>query len=380
MDRLSRIFGKQYLFLERPLPQGAADLDEPVQFADGSIKMTRRTYGEEAYATYRKNLGREPDLGAASPFNNYIYAIDGLRIFEGNDRDIQFALSRGFLDTEKLDQLFPGWTTGSLAREPAQALLAACLVRPFTGYFDGYEHDPASPSRFWGRLGLWLPVVLSKARLVDGNVQRFVREAPDPSLTIPAEVTRELEHFTGFEGRSLSGETRHWLQEHFPAKAVTVYRGTGMNATSFMDLDKRSRDRFGVPLLGLHAGAELSMTRDRDTSWTTTPQVAREFTRAAGSLRVLLQTKLTPSQISVDLNHVPLEVRKQFVHFSQNEVIAAPGTIRVRVLSVEAEPGFLKRVERDPAFTNLTFVPRFGFAPKEAGRAARVVSRFIMPM
>jgi hypothetical protein len=99
-------------------------------------------------------------------------------------------------------------------------------------------------------------------------------------------------------------------------------------------------------------------------------------------MHLLLQAELKPKQIIVDLTLLPMGIRTKFRHFSQNEVIAAPGKIPAKIISIGVSEYLLKHLETptqysDPALQNYEWVPRYGFIEKKADLARKIMARYL---
>ena len=389
MDRTARIYPTQYISCQYPIESGGLErLVGRAWFAnDETVMVTRYPFNEKGYQRYLKGIARGL-VSASSQDFNYIYRFTKpLRIFEATKADALFALRKGMVDVPTLISWYPGLTPEEAIDKwnfSRDDFMRVCLYAPFSAYYDGVERDPKSSGEQWGRISVWQDVLQKHTELVDGNVMRFVRETPlEQPPTVPDTILDELVDFTRKAGRRISPATRKWLRENVrpPYGSIRVYRGIALDGSTFDELDKSCRAYFKIGLAELHRGAPVVLTRGRDSSWSTTPQVSREFANL-GTIKVLVAADLDPGQITVDLNLLPLDVRRKFTHFSQNEVIAAPGKIRGSVAYIAAFEHLTERFEgkgrtRDPELEKLTWVPRYGIVPKERAVAARVLARHL---
>lgn len=389
MDLTARVQGTFYTRCALPLDEGGLrEIDNATYaFADGEIDASSHVYSQEMLTEYRKGIGRGI-VYALNPGFNYIYKIDRpLRLFEKKQEDLLYALKQGMIDLEALSKLHPGKTP-----EAALASLDMDSIRflrifkkgPFTKYYDGVVLDDVSKARYWGHIGVWLSIVVTSADLVDGNVKRFVKEAPSATPEIPKEIVEELVEYTAKAGGRIGTAAKKWLQENIkpPYGSIKVYRGVKLEGYSVAELTKEAQAYLGLKgVLDLHKGTEITLSRGRASSWSQTPQISREFANS-GTVHILTQAELKPKQIIVDLTLLPLSIRQRFRHFSQNEVIAAPGKISARIINIGVSDYLLKDIETpnktsDPAWQDYAWMPRYGFIQRKASLERRVVARYL---
>jgi len=374
----ARMAGRLYLFTHKPIESDPDVWDVNVKFLDGSALATTRTDDEAAYRTWRKGIGRDMASGAAGPGSNYIYRIRKVpRIFEMTVKDIEFCIQKGILDATALSEQYAGKSHEEIIKalladykRPKAALLAACHMKPFMDYYDGWEADPKS--RWGGRFGVWKSVA-EDCDLIDGNAPRFVTEAPT-DVELPDFVLTELDNYTSHEGQGISTAARSWLKENIPLpySSLTAYRGIGILMNDEHDLRAAVKKYLDLDLESLRRGARVTLQRGQESSWSKTPQIAQEFAKAA-HVGVLVGTKLSADDILVDLTLLPLRLRRRFFHYNQNEVIAVPKVLPAKVLTVSMESYTFK----NQPFETVAFIPGKGFYPTKTA-AQRVALRFLL--
>lgn len=391
----AKVFGTYIVKCEHALESGGLkDIhNSNLEFSDKTVPASSLVWPMSTLTEYRKGIARTT-FHALNPDFNYIYRIDKpLRILERTHAEMLWALQKGWVDTEALAKDFPGKSPEEAIKEidfddqwgSAIPHLKYLKSGPILNYFDGVQLKD-KPNGYWGFISVWLDVVKVAAELVDGNVPRFVKEAPKGTPDIPDEIVDELVAYTAKAGGRIGTAAKKWLQENIkpPYSSIKVYRGLQIGESTLAGLDKEAQAFLGVPsILDVHRGATVVMSRGRASSWSATPQVSREFSNL-GLIHVLVQAELTPKQIIVDLNLLPLSVRTKFRHFSQNEVIAAPGKIPAKIISVAIEPVLLdwigpnqKSQRSDPALKDIAWVPRYGLVRRKDLTAARVVARYL---
>ena len=380
----ARVFDTRYTRCSLPLDDGGLNKihTSDFTFSDGVMPGTWVIYNAKMLKEYRAGIGKGT-TEALNPEYNYIYRIDKpLRIFEDTLADRLFALKRGMVDEDALKRDFPDKNSeAALASidqgdKPIQRYLK---LKPFVAYFDGLQLEKVDTGWHWS-VGVWLDIIKDTTKLVDDNVLRFVKEAPGKIPEIPEDVLTDLVSYTSKAGGTLGTTARKWFQTNIkpPYGSIKVYRGVKISAGVLENLNKEAQKFLGLPsILDAHKGANVVLSRGKASSWSTTPQISREFANS-GDFQFMIQADLKPKQIIVDLTLLPIKVRQKLAQFSQNEVIAAPGKIPGKIIWVGISKWTLDKMTKstDPRWNDLTWVPRWGLVQKAKAVAARIVTRF----
>jgi hypothetical protein len=274
-----------------------------------------------------------------------------------------------FPDLDPVEALF------EVVMRPKTEYLRYFKRKEFTSYFDGAQAQTPPKKGVWGNYVIWADVIRATAECVDGNAMRFVKEAPTDQVStdLPPKVLEELAAYTQTFGGKLSTATKAWLQENCPPpySSVKVYRGITIKGETVQEANASVQAFLGLPtVLDVHKGSDVVLKRGKASSWTTTPQISREFANLGGMLQVMVQAELKPKQIAVDLNLLPLSARMKLRQFSQNEVIAAPGKIPAKILSVGLGKSLASMLagtasaRADQAWQEYAWVPRYGLVKK----------------
>lgn len=336
---------KYYLFIPKPIEEVVSDR----RFMGRNPGFLRlRPY--HSYKLYKKRIGSESE---ATYSNNYIYKIiPELRIFSPYDeRDVSYAhknelIHPKFYDYFGLnkDQASAREVNEFFKREEDTAVKLAAfghwmvrdaeLYKPFAKKWDGYltdDRDTAAVNIFWGKFDN------NDFELIDGTKTRFHkgREVEDFDIEIPKHVNDALETYTDEPQKRIAKNAKEWMKDNLPAEDVTAYRGTSANWDSWdhddlteEEVNKKLKRRFNITLEEAQTGNEVIVRRYKSSSWSTDPQIARNFVSGMGeaSINLLVKATIPADQIVIDFTKIPLNIKKQFKYFAQNEIIV-DGTV-----------------------------------------------------
>jgi hypothetical protein len=135
---------------------------------------------------------------------------------------------------------------------------------PFMKYYDGVQVHKTADMKYWGNVGIWLSIIQTGADLIDGNVKRFVKEAPGTVPDIPSDIVEELVDYTAKAGGRIGTRAKKWLQENIkpPYGSIKVYRGVKLDSYDVKGLTEDAQTYLGLSkLTDVHKGAVATLSR-----------------------------------------------------------------------------------------------------------------------
>jgi hypothetical protein len=311
--------------------------------------------GHDMYQEYKKDLGSD---SAWVPSYNYIYQIDkNLEILEIGD-DLTKNL-------KKMD-LLPPWVNideKTIYENKFDDLMPNAVIKRIVDYagekkfkdrFDGFISE--RPDRE-GNIFVLKEVIRNNAKLIDGNEMRFGEEEEKINISVPDNVIDDLQNYKGRAGRGLDSSTIKWLDNNFeaPYSNTELYRGVRIRKGSIVptyrdnvtieDVNESLKNILGVKLEELRKGSKVLLNQSDITSWSKTPQIARNFSSgsAAEDLNILLKTKVSADKVLVDFNSLPERYLDGMGFTNQNEVLLK-GKIPSTIDSIEITEDFKERI------------------------------------
>ena len=338
-----RVVGnKFYFFSESPLEKEY-------------LKITKEydkvyLYSKKDYINYLKNI---TIYVASDPRFNYIYQIDkNLNIFEFTPKDFQYILKIGnIIDESKFQEIekIVGGINAPYGYILKKYFNQENFFKVFDGYLDRYDSNIVNVKS---------DILLKYNKLIDGNIKRFGKENNIIDFKPPDFVEDELNHYTALYGRKLKLNTKNWLKNNTPKpyKSKTLYRSFHIEFKTDLDTDhemkilKRNLFKFiGVKKLeDLYIGNTVIMKRDKESSWSTDPQIARNFASgmSQAEINILIKAEVNAENIILDFSELPLKYKSRFKFHSQNEVIVDDVNIDATINSIWFDSdmiGFLQK-------------------------------------
>lgn len=103
---------------------------------------------------------------------------------------------------------------------------------------------------------------------------------------------------------------------------------------------------FGVKKLeDLKKGANIKLKRGKESSWSTSPIIASNFSKSLSekNINVLVEAKIQAKDIVIDFNLLPKEfLKKHFRFWNQNEIIVDTGSIDCTIKNIWTDERFKK--------------------------------------
>lgn len=362
IERTARMIGKRVYFLSRrPKEDLLSDQREMRRVVDfgGLIPAVL----ERWYKNYKSGIGRR---SAHDPRFNYIYrATKPFKLLDLSDeRDLEH-----YFETVLTGEFREYWAKYNQVQEKSEEeqlqklkeIKRRRVVKEEEWAIDPVFSPEGLRNKFWERMQevfdgtinpesfghckIFVDRLKNDMKLVDGNVVRFGKPERAEEGSYPGWVIDSLVAFTKDAGKRLPRGVVQWLQENTPREDhYRLYRGTGLffNTTfgwwggdnedkpSEEEFDKVLKRRFGLTLDQVNKGSQVKVKRSKPSSWSLTPQVAREFTAGMANrdLNFLIVAEVPGDKVVVDLTKVPEDVQKQLLYPNQNEVILATGTIQ----------------------------------------------------
>ena len=321
----------------------------------------RFVFKKDILANYKKNL----KYVAYNPSWKYIYQLkQRMEVFNlVRDKDVSYLIDKGILKegatqapVNSIDGLrkYIDWQAvsnygvlGFRHREELDVLVADKEVKKF----------------------------LSGLILVDGNAKRY-DTGTNQDIQIPPEVMRELIAYTNNTDDIFSEEATEWLQKNIPRpyKEITLYRSFGVRLDDLYD-ERDDRETWEEPdeyeededseyssdeeyndneisiydlmeilkrFIGItepdefRKGMKVTVTRNKESSWSTSPQVSASFSSdEMRDFNVMVKATVPASLVVVDLNQLPKQLlQDKFKYWTQNEVILANTSIPATIANV----------------------------------------------
>lgn len=405
--RIVRAFlqGSVYFFSSEPLEKALKGYFEPLDGGGpNSALIPCRTKAQ--YNHFRKTLN------FSSKANNYIYKIqEPLRLFDGSFEDClrlfkaypeavtalaerakrivdggippphwgEDLINDRKKDIDNANDLLASLTIESAAKLASQQIhnksgllfhtrfLLETLGISFADFrkvYNGFSHlkdgKHFGPSVFRD--------VVKKAVLVDGTVMRTSQDDhEDRVITFPEYIQEELTRYTQMSNRRMNSGVVEWLKKNAPKpyKTIRLYRGFDIpiENESTQDITKNLFRWTGLRSLEeLRRGVPVKIKRGKESSWSTSPQVATSFmvkSEYGSSISVLVKADVPADRVVLDFNELPMSFRRNFPFHGQGEVIVDSGPVIGTVASVFAQN------PKIPDDAKVQFVPRIGFFPIE---------------
>ena len=406
--RIVRAFlqGSVYFFSSEPLEKALKGYFEPLDGGGPSSALIPcRTKAQ--YNHFRKTLN------FSSKANNYIYKIqEPLRLFDGSfedclrlfkaypeavsalaerakkmiDRGIPSHFGDVLVNGKKKDINNANKLLSSLSIEDAATLVSqeinndtgllfhtrfllqtlgvsfADFRKIYSGFSYLKDRKHFGPSVFKD--------VAENAVLVDGTVMRTSQDDyEDRVITFPDYVREELTRYTQMSNRRMNSSAVEWMKENTPKpyKTVRLYRGfhIPIGNESIQDIMKNLFRWTGLRSLEeLRRGVPVKIKRGKESSWSTSPQVATSFmdipnAEYGESISVLVKADIPADRVVLDFNELPMSFRRSFPFHGQGEVVVDSGPVIGTVASVFAQN------PKIPDDAKVQFVPRIGFFPIE---------------
>lgn len=372
--------GNRYIFTSVPLDK---HLEKGKKYSspwDTALTTGLYTRSKKALGGYKRSLASST---AHHPGNNYIYVLPSVKIFDwSNFNDFRNFFDNAIPDVAKwaanINDSYSAkraktFITSTNAKEIHQLLLSFKERDMLKTIFEYADIDWLSKNymgrgdKFGDAYIFNLTYVLQNAKLIDGNALRFTKEAPEKEFEpFPELVEASLKAFIDDPKRRLGKDVKEWLKENSPKKydKVKIYRTVGFtfNKDNYVGayddekytpeaIDKILKRRLNVTLDDTVIGNKAIVRRGKESSWSTDPVVARNFATGVASkaLNFLLIAEVPAQQVVIDFTQLPLDYRKQFEYWTQNEVIV-DGIV----------PSIINDVWVDKAFLN-QFLKRFDY-------------------
>lgn len=192
-------------------------------------------------------------------------------------------------------------------------------------------------------------------KLVDGNAVRN-NTGSDTGIILPDFVLEEVKGYTTQRNDTFSPKVTDWLKNNFrkPYQSLTVYRGMGISFDyiddfigtitknlTISDVEYFLEDWLGISsITDLKIGEPVSIKRQKESSWTMKPTIAKSFSDSQSEWQkrdfmFLIKATVPADDILVDLNLLNKEyLKKHFIYWTQNEVILASQPISGKISNI----------------------------------------------
>lgn len=329
---------------------------------EGSFKNAELSIHLQNYdglVRYRRGIG---NFSATHSSYNYIYTFEKpINLFDvKNIKDVEYLIKHNGVIGKLVDYSMKE-IKDFIDRYSTDFIEFYVDQKVFLKLFDGYIDRNNNPYAFWSK-------IKGNIYLADGNIKRFGEEDNfDINYdSIPQWVIDELNRYTDNAKKRLNKEVKKWCYENLPVKSKRLYRGMSIQFDDWGDYSEVSIDginkilkrQMGTSLDGLRRMASVKLKRGKESSWSTTPQIAREFGNgmAMSSIGFLFTFDAPKDKIVIDFTELPVHIKKKLNRFhSQNEVIIDTGAI----------PATLNAIWIDKPFEKWLNANGYGFSAKK---------------
>jgi hypothetical protein len=340
-----RNMGKKFFFLTRDPIEDCKRFDYISSWAEPTKRYNViHLLTHDVTANYKRQIGRS---SAHNPNFNYIYSFSvPLNLFDYRKDHDRKHLWKNAGKSDEDERSFYEWLDRKEVKMALDSLVDLDkMIRHFDGFIDPVHNDPV----------VFYDAVKSKVVLVDGNMKRF-KERGTGGIEVdvlPSDVRDELLRYTDKAGRRIDKSVKEWLKKNAPKRDKVLWRGMSQQFDDWGDYGKVTVEQVEKVLqrqVGLRSltdvrrGAKAKLKRGKESSWSTRPEIAREFGSgmAMGSIGYLFRTRAKAADIVVDFTELPAEATVGFKFTNQNEVVVDTGTIDAEIVGLWASEAFIR--------------------------------------
>jgi hypothetical protein len=343
--------------------------DDPLSDESDKIKFFstwfHKVVDHEPYKKFLNNL----DEYAANSSYRYIYkSTENLKLFDPRiEKEWDYLLQTGIVSSQEfqnrtdkvptLRNMIENWDSevGGLTKVPywfKRSCDRSSFMKDFDGIYTVSGRD-------------YLPfvredIIQKTFDLIDGTAERFAPESPlEEEIEFPEFVIDELNHYTAVSNHKMDSEVVDWLNHNFPLSysSKILYRGISFSShdlgeriskSSVDDVESLIQSSMGLNnITDIQEGQKIVASRGKESSWSTDPEISRGFASGvhSGIMNFLLKAKVSSDDVLIDFTQVPLQQRKQFDHWAQNEVIVKDENIAAEINSFQIPDYFAKTIE-----------------------------------
>lgn len=193
--------------------------------------------------------------------------------------------------------------------------------------------------------------IIKDSTIVSGNEKTFGINRNIKDDNFPEYVMEELIRYTDTAGTKMKKDVKEWLKENSPKsnQPISLYRGFSLELAQFEIYDEKSLinnpdklEKYLYRLTGLRKledfkkGNYATVKRAKESSWSHTPVIAKQFASsiASSSLNILVKYEARPEDIIIDFTYLPDNIKKQFKYRNQNEVILETGSYKSKIINI----------------------------------------------
>ncbi len=217
--------------------------------------------------------------------------------------------------------------------------------------------------------------IAKDAQLVGGNEKRFGIKSETETFDMPEWVLDELIRYTNDASKKMNLEVKEWLKKNSPKPSTNtqIYRSFGIELHDWSKYDKTSDAIINEPLklskylyrlTGLKKledfkkGEFVNVKRGKESSWSHTALISRQFARglASGSINLLVKYDVSPDEIVIDFTQLPESLKKKFKFRNQNEVILDTGAYKAEIADIWLDEGMIAWLNEN----GYTWIPKKG--------------------
>lgn len=273
----------------------------------------------DSWTLYKKGLGSRT---ASSNEYNYIYELKNLNLLTYYDKnEFNWAIKNKFIKFKNKDGF---------------EVINKDLF--FTKY-DGIRNNKTEAF-------ILIDDLLKKATLVDGNVIRLEKSNNlNNDFNFPEWIKTELIRYTDSANSKMKKDVKEWLKENSPkAKTKKIYRGFGI----YDDNDKIEKLLYKMTgfrkLEDIKLYSQIEIKRGKESSWSTSPIIAREFAKgmSEGRINFLVEYIAKDNEIIIDFTELTEEQKSDFIYRNQNEIILDTGKYKAKIIGLWCDSYFIK--------------------------------------
>jgi len=305
------------------------------------------------YMSFKKNIA---SFSMARPSYNFIYKSDKiLNLFDiKNIREFRNALNKNIIESENIKSYYNlDIDNESLITYIYEKLkmgnlnitneIMQRISEEFLNYYDGfinYKTINDEHPTMWADF----EKIKNNLTLIDGMLKRFSKDS-NIDIEFPKFVVDELKKYTNSAEVKMNKGVKEWLKTNLSKQyeSKKIYRGFGLDIDDIVSYEeatieyilKKIKKYIGLKNIeDIYVGNKILLSRGKESSWSTTPQIAKTFTMSLNSINFLVCTSIKPEQVIIDFTELSYETKKQFQFHGQNEVIVDTGKLSATISEI----------------------------------------------
>lgn len=198
--------------------------------------------------------------------------------------------------------------------------------------------------------------IIKSSKLIGGNHHIGINRDINKDIKIDEYVIDELIRYTDDASVKMNKNIKEELKK-LNIKSednIVLYRGFCLELDDYGDFklmkDEKALSKYLYRLTGvktieeLKKGNYLNIKRGKESSWSHTPVIAKQFTKglASGSINILVKYEAKPEDVIIDFTYLPKDIKKLFKFKYQNEVILETGSYKSKIVEIWYDDKFKK--------------------------------------